>query len=99
MTRTIINSPFLAFYSYDKPNKTLAVCLKTGQQILVDNFDMTAYNHLKKEKNKGQFMFHNILKNPNYHKRNGDNISREMVEQIIVGSTNQKPRVYRWLAS
>lgn len=99
MIRTIVNSPFLAFYDYDEPNERLVVYLKTGQQILVDKFGRAAYSRLNRERNKGSYMFHHILYNPIYDKWEGERISRYMIENIIVESTNQKPQVYRWLAS
>lgn len=99
MIRTIVNSPFLAFYDYDEPNERLVVYLKTGQQILVDKFGRAAYSRLNRERNKGSYIFHHILDNPIYDKWEGDRISRYMIEKIIVESTNQKPQVYRWLSS
>lgn len=99
MTRTILNSPFIAFFDYDSVTSLLVVYMRTGRSIVVKELHKSAYDRIRKADNRARHIYKFVLMNPVYDKFFGHTIQPSEVERILTESQNQKPQIYRWLAS
>lgn len=59
-------SQLVAYFDYDKALELLFITLKNGAVYKVESFPYYRFLVLKKERNKGAYIYHNVFKNPLY---------------------------------